>query len=276
MRLRAFTLLEVTLVIIILGLLAAIIYPNLDPDRRQRSLTESAERLRALIEMAHARAMQEGIRYRISFPGTPDPNDPDAEKEVDVPFETLQPNVERQQDPQGNPEWYGGFDADWKNQAILQDGTRCVSVVPGKPSYGISTRSPIADPALPENKTEFVPLTLYPDGTTEWVTFILTDLPFEVEMEPSHITHILYLIVDGRTGQVWMQRAMLNDEVQVMQDHNASPIMHMDFLSSQQITEQNILEVHMRSGGVSAGRQSSQQQGAGGGASGGGTQGTEQ
>jgi uncharacterized membrane protein len=73
-----------------------------------------------------------------------------------------------------------------------------------------------------------------------------------------------------------MQRAMLNDEVEVMQEHKASPIMHMDFLSSQQITEQNILEVHMRSGGVSAGRQSSQQQGAGGGASGGGTQGTEQ
>jgi len=121
-----------------------------------------------------------------------------------------------------------------------------------------------------------VPLTLYPDGTTEWVTFILTDLPFEVELEPYHATHILYLIVDGRTGQVWMQRAMLNDEVEVMLEHSASPIMHIDFVSPQQITEQNILEVHMRAGGVSAGRRPSQQEGAGSGSGEGGSEGTGQ
>lgn len=264
MRLRAFTLLELTLVIIILGLLAAILYPNLEPDRRQRSLTESAHRLRALIEMAHAKAMQEGLRYRISFPGTPDPNDPRAEKEIDVPFETLQPDVVRQCDPQGNPEWYAGFDADWKNQPILQPGTRCVSVLPGKPSYAISTRGPIADPAVPDEKTQFVPLTLYPDGTTEWVTFVLTDLPFDVELEPYHATRILYLIVDGRTGQVWMQRAMLNEEVEVMLEHKASPIMHIDFVSPEQITEQNILEVHLRAGGVVGGGRPSQSGASGG------------
>lgn len=229
--------------IVLLGIVAAIILPNLEPDRRARTLTESAERLRALIEMAHAHAMQEGIRYRISFPGTPDPNDPDAEKEIDIPFETLQPDVSRQMDPQGNPEWYGGFDADWKNLQILQDGTRCVSVLPGKPSYAINNQWPIADPGMPEEKTQFVPLTLFPDGTTEWVTFVLTDLPFEVELQPQHVAHILYLIVDGRTGHVWMQRAFLNDEVEVMQEHKAEPVMHMDFINPELITEANILDI---------------------------------
>lgn len=259
MRLRAFTLLEVMLVIILMGLLLAFIYPSFEPDRRHRALTESAERLRALIEMAHAQAMHDGVRYRISFPGTPDPNDPNAEKEVDVPFETLQPDTVRQMDPRGNPEWYGGFDADWKNQAILQDGTRCVSVIPGKPSYAVSGRGPIADPGMPEEKTQFVPLTLFPDGTTEWVTFILTDLPFDLELEPHHVAHILYLIVDGRTGQVWMQRAMLNDEVEIMNEHKASLIMHLDFIDPTPITEANILEVRMRTTGVSAGRRPAQQ-----------------
>jgi prepilin-type N-terminal cleavage/methylation domain-containing protein len=276
MRLRAYTLLEVTLVIIILGLIAAFIYPSFDADRRQRSLTESAERLRALIEMAHAQAMHTGVRYRISFPGTPDPNDPNAEKEVDVPFETLQPDTVRQMDPQGNPEWYGGFDADWKNQAILQDGTRCVSVIPGKPSYAISSRSPIADPGMPEEKTEFVPLTLFPDGTTEWVTFILTDLPFEVELESRHVTHVLYLIVDGRTGQVWMQRAMLNEEVEIMNEYKASPIMHLDFIDPTPITEANILEVRMRSTGASAGRRPAEPSTSGGGSSAGSSEGASQ
>ncbi|MDM8008263.1 MAG: prepilin-type N-terminal cleavage/methylation domain-containing protein [Phycisphaerae bacterium] len=243
MRLRAFTMLEVLLVIALMGLLMALVYPSFDSDRRHRSLTESAERLRALIEMAHAKAMQEGIRYRISFPGTPDPNDPDAETEVDIPFETLQPDVVRQVDPQGNPEAYGGFDADWKSQPILQAGTRCVSVLPGKPSYAINTRWPIADPGMPEDKTQFVPLTLFPDGTTEWVTFILTDLPFETELEPQHFTRILYLIVDGRTGHVWMQRAMLNEEVEIMHEYKAEPIMHVDFVSPEPITEANILDI---------------------------------
>lgn len=243
MRLRAFTLLEVLLVIVLMGLLIAFIYPSFESDRRYRSLTESAERLRALIEMSHAKAMQEGIRYRISFPGTPDPNDPNAEKEVDVPFETLQPDVVRQFDPQGNPEAYGGFDADWKSQQILQDGTRCVSVLPGKPSYAISTQWPIADPGIPEDKTEFVPLTLFPDGTTEWVTFILTDLPFETQLESHHFTRILYLIVDGRTGHVWMQRAMLNEEVEIMHEYKAEPIMHVDFVLAEPITEANILDI---------------------------------
>ena len=37
-------------------------------------------------------------------------------------------------------------------------------------------------------------------------------------------------------------------EVEVMSKHGASPILHMDFMSPDEITERNILEIHVRAG----------------------------
>ncbi len=250
MRLRAFTLVEGILVILLLGVLIAFALPDLTPALRKRSLVESADRLRSLIVMAHAQAMQDGLKYRIMFPGTPDPNDRYAEKEIDVPLETLQPVVERQCEPLDNPEAFGGFEAAWKNRPILQEGTRCVAVLPGRPNFEITPESPIAGPSISEGQAEFVPLTLNPDGTTEWVTFVLTDLPFDIVPEPYHVGRILNVIVDGRTGQTWIQRALRVEEVEVMQEYGASPILHMDFTRADVITEENILEVRIGQGGA--------------------------
>ena len=58
MRRRAFTLVEVLVVIVLLALLAAFIFPDLKGDMSRRSLSESCDRLRSLIVMTHARAMQ--------------------------------------------------------------------------------------------------------------------------------------------------------------------------------------------------------------------------
>ncbi len=248
MRRRAFTLIEMVLAIAILVIIFAFAYPNLSGEIRRRSLTESADRLRSLIVMAHAQAMQDGIKYRIQFPGTPDPLDRTAEKEVAVPFETLQPIVERQCDPLTNPDAFCGFGAPWREQTVLQEGTRCVAVRPGRPSFDIGASSVIAGPPITVERAEFVPLTLNPDGTSDWVTFVLTDLPIDVELEAGHAPHILNVIVDGRTGQAWIQRALLVEEVEVMNEKNASPILHMDFTDPNVITEENILEIQVRQG----------------------------
>lgn len=253
MHRRAFTLIEILLVIILLGMIVAFAFPDLGAEAGRRSLTESADRLRSLIVMAHSQAMQDGVRYRIQFPGTPDPLDVasgKAEKEVDIPFQTLQPTIQRQVDPMSNPEAFGDFNALWKDPNPLQDGTRCVAVRPGKPNVEECTgQSVIAGPPLTKDRAEFVPLTLNPDGTAaDYVTFVLTDLPIDVELGPEHVGHIFNLIVDKRTGQAWIQRALLCDEVELLHEKNASPILHMDFLSPDLITEANILEIHVQTG----------------------------
>ncbi len=253
---RAFTMIEVLLVIALLGLIAAFVFPNLSRELERRSLDESARRLRSLIQMVQARAMQDGLRYRIEFPGTPDPLDPRAKDEVDVPTETQQPIVTRESDPLERPYVYEGFAWDWLEQEFIQQGTRCVAVLPGQPEFEIRAASPIAGPSIQEgNKSVFVPLTFNPDGTCDWVTFVLTDLPEDVDLKPEHVTRILNVMVDGRTGETWIQRALRVEEVEVMEEYRASPIMHQDFTRGDEITKDNILEVRIgQGGGVSTGR----------------------
>lgn len=252
---RAITLIEVLLVIMLLGLITTFVFPDFSGEIQRRSLIESADRMRALIVMAHAKAMQDGVKYRIQFPGTPDPLDKNAEETVDVPLETEQPIVLRQSDPITRPHDFGDFDAPWKTHSVLQPGTRCVAVLEGRPSFEISSHSPIAGPSISEGETSFVPLTLSPDGTCDWVTCVLTDLPPDKELQSHDVSRILNVIVDGRTGQVWVQRALRVEEVELMQEHGASPILHVDFTSPNVITEDNILEIHMsHTGGFTGGR----------------------
>jgi hypothetical protein len=64
----------------------------------------------------------------------------------------------------------------------------------------------------------------------------------------------LNVIVDGRTGETWIQRALRTEEVEVMDEYGASPILHQDFTRGDVITENNILEVHIgQAGRVSGG-----------------------
>jgi hypothetical protein len=128
-----------------------------------------------------------------------------------------------------------------------------VAVLPGRPDFTITGNSPIAGPQIGEGLASFVPLTLNPDGTAEWATFVLTDLPYDEQLERQHAARILNVIVDGRTGQVWVQRALRREEVQLMEEKGASPILHVDFTRGDEITEDNLLEIHMRSVGVSGG-----------------------
>lgn len=241
MRQRAFTLLELLLVIVMLGLLVAFVYPDLEAEQRRRSLVESADKLRSLIVMTHARAMQDGVKYRIEFPGTPDPLDRHAEKEVATPLETLQPIVKRQTDAINNPEIFG----DDVEEPTLRDGTRCVAVLPWSTEMycSASSQGEVAGPDISsEGQTTFVPLTLNPDGTCDKIAFVLTDLPPDVQLQEWHVGHILYVIVDSRTGQTWIQRAWRRDECELMAEYEVSPVLRMDYTKPDQITEANILQ----------------------------------
>jgi len=232
---------ELLLVILMLGLLVAFVYPDLEAEQKRRSLVESADKLRSLIVMTHARAMQDGIKYRIEFPGTPDPLDRHAEKEVATPQETLQPIVKRQIDAISNPEMFG----DDVEEPTLRAGTRCVAVLPWSAEMYCSNsgQSRLAGPDISsEGQTTFVPLTLNPDGTCDKVAFVLTDLPPDVELQEWHVGHILYVVVDPRTGQTWIQRAWRVEECELMAEYEVSPVLRMDYTKPDLITEANILQ----------------------------------
>ena len=161
----------------------------------------------------------------------------------------------RQGAPLDNPHYFEWFGAKWKDQDIMQTGTRCVAVFPGQPNFEISSASPIAGPSVTEDITTFVPLTFNIDGTCNWVTFVLTDLPIEIELRAEHVSRILNVIVDGRTGETWIQRALRVEEVELLQEEGASPIFHVDFTSATEITKDNILRINIGQGGrVSGGR----------------------
>ncbi len=251
---KAFTLTEIIVVIAILGLIMAFVYPDLQKMMQSRRLESSADGLRSLLIMCRSRAMQDGIKYRVQFPGTPDPLDKEADKETDVPTETQQPEVYRQDRPIDFPDSFVPVDEDWAKRPVLyngkdvlfgnqlRSGVRCVALRSGPPSFDNVGGSPIAGPPITdEGKTEFVPLTFNPDGTCDTVTFYLTDLPQDAELTESDMLRIYHVVVDGRTGQAWFQRALLNEEVEVLTEHEASPLLHMDFISPDKITEANII-----------------------------------
>jgi type II secretory pathway pseudopilin PulG len=256
MRRSGFTLFELLLVIVLITLMVGFLWPNLSGLLEGRRLQESAIALRSLIVMTQSNAMHDGIRYRIEFPGTPDPLDPNAEEDVDTPLETTQPVVQKQSDPLNLPDAYEEIDAYWTEGKFLRDGVRCVAAMKWDRRIfdRLSSNSPIAGPQIAEGTTVFEPLTFEVDGTCESVMFVLTDLAPETEINAGHASRILNVIVDGRTGQTWIQRALLVEEVELIRDHGAEPILHVDFTSPKMITEDNILHISTSSTGSSTGR----------------------
>jgi prepilin-type N-terminal cleavage/methylation domain-containing protein len=64
---RAFTLLELLIVVALLGLLAAIAWPNFVVEERSAQLDESVRRMKALVSMCRAQAMNQSCRFRVEF-----------------------------------------------------------------------------------------------------------------------------------------------------------------------------------------------------------------
>lgn len=241
MRRRAFTLIEVLLVIALLALVTAFVLPDLAGNMERRSLVESADKLRALVVMTQAQAMQDGIKRRIEFPGTPDPLDRHARKEVEVPTATAQPVVKQQTDPLNNPDFFG-CDVE---ESVLREGTRCVAVLNWTAEMYCenSGGNQIAGPEIStKGQTSFIPLTINPDGTTDKLAFVLTDLPPDVQPQEYDVGHIIYVVVDGRTGQTWLQRAWRVRECLMMAEYKVSPVLRQDYTKPDEVTEANILK----------------------------------
>lgn len=241
-----FTFLEVILAILLLALLLALAMPRVGGHLAATGLPESGERLRSLIHLTRAAAMRDGTRYRLSFPGAPDPDDPNAERFVEVSPEPQQPIVQREHDPVNKPGEFVDANLNYDVGHILVGGVRCIAVRLGMPSFDVNPNSPFAGPAVDAIEAPMDTVTFYPDGTCDWATFTLTNLGFEEDIGEQHIVRIMSVIVDGRTGQTWFQRPLRNREKELLDEYRATPIFHVDYLDPAELTEDNILQVRLK------------------------------
>ena len=248
-RRTAFTMLEILLVIGILAVLAGMAMPRLIRKLEAERLPASCNQLRALLVLTRSNAMLEGMRYRIRFP---------AEDEIDNEGGQQQPIVEVERDPLEHPEEFDRVKAPWARDPVFKDGVRCAQVRLGKPSVeqllgetdkndDVSVqREEEVERVTEESFDEgFPPLVIEPDGTTEWVTFVLTDTPADIdyeELDPETDT-MVDVILDGVTGLVWLQRALYEDELQMMKENGWPPVLRQDFLTKTALTEDDVLEI---------------------------------
>jgi general secretion pathway protein H len=180
-RRRAFTLLELLLVVVLLGVLAAFAWPQFTGVERAEHLGESARRMQALIAMCRAEGMNEARAYRILI----------------LADGSLR--VECQSDPL-KPEDYAAPRVDWARTTVLLDDVwiEAVQVLPEGPP-------PIR---IVDEKLEF------PQAEYDLVPVTEFEQPVAIEFEPGGASNSLrwvlrdergrgaLLTLDGRLGRV--------------------------------------------------------------------------
>lgn len=124
-RHRAFTLLEIAIVVALLAALAALAVPTLSSMATRRHLNESAYQVRSMLYLAAAEARQQGRRIELAF--------------VDPPAESLLPGasasaaargvqVRVERDPLGEPNIFSNVQADWARWTVSGDKVQIVGV----------------------------------------------------------------------------------------------------------------------------------------------------
>jgi type II secretory pathway pseudopilin PulG len=248
-RRRAFTLLEVSLVVGLLVLLTAMVVPSLYRQFRADSLPRSAKQLRSLITLVRANASFDNMRYRIRFPN---------EDEKDLFGGDSQPLIEREDDPIDEPEVFNVVTDPWAIEPTFMGDVWCAEVRLGKPTIerlrelrersGDDIERELEDAKERDDKIDpdRPPLFIEPDGSSEWVTFVLTTAPRRTALDdlPDHPQ--LHLIADGGTGLAWLQRRFYDEEIDLFEEKNWPAVLRQDLLSPGVLTEDDVLEIRER------------------------------
>jgi len=236
---------EITLAIAILVAIAGFVVPNFVVDLERLKLPGSARRMRSLVAMVQANAAFDGVRYRIRFP---------MEEEADEFEDPNQPIVEREEDAVLQPHVFTRVTAPWAVGTILSDGIRCAEVRLGRPTIELirelENRDQIEE-ALKEAFEDFDPLrppiVIDPDGTSDWVTFVVTNAPADVppeDLADSEEYSTIEVIVDGLTGSAWLQRPLYAEELDLFEEQGWPIVLRRDFLDPRVLTEDDVLELH--------------------------------
>lgn len=175
----AFTLIEVLLVIVLIGLLAAFLWPNFEQFAHGEQLDESVSRVKSLIAMCRAQSMNESRRYRITI----------------KPDGTMQ--LTRQKDPLKAPEEYVRVGDGWAQTPWLLDEVWVESLLAlpdGPPPLNVQDDNiefaQIDVSPEPQDKPFDVDFEI--DGSSNSVRWVMRDLRGRGRM----------LTLDGRVGRV--------------------------------------------------------------------------
>lgn len=244
---RAYTLIEVALVMAILVAIASFVIPNFMRDMEAERLPGSARQLRSLLTLVRANAAFDGLRYRVRFP---------REDEEDPLGGTRQPIIEREDEPLIEPEVYNVVTTPWAVGNTLQKGVWCSEVRLGRPTIDKllerEDRSEL-DELFQDEFEDFDPLKppviVEPDGTSEWAVFVLTDAeegtPVEEldDFEDTDAFRLIEVIMDGETGLTYLQRPFYEEELDLFEEKNWPVVLRQDYLNPRELTENDVLEL---------------------------------
>lgn len=182
MRKRAFTLMELLIVVTLIGVIAVVVMPNFSGARLAEQLLDSGRRMESIVAMCRAEAMNEGARYRLEI-----------RRDGTV-------RVRRQLDPILAPHAYTPVKESWANTEILLDTVwvEAVQRMPDGPPpvYVIDERLEFPEMELaltPVTELETdVALDFNPDGSCPSLRLVLRDVRGSA----------LLLTLDGRLGRI--------------------------------------------------------------------------
>ena len=249
-RQRAYTLIEIVLVIGVLVAISALAVPNFIDDIRRDALPRSGRQLRSLMTLVRANAAFDGKRYRIRFPN---------EDELDPIGTENQPIIERENDPVKHPEEFAVVNDSWAVDRTLIGKVRCAEVLVGRPTMAKirqrrerktnEVEKALLKKEMEQGPQEFdpdrPPVLIEPDGTSDWVTFVLTEASPEVKLEDLDVEEYpqIEMIVEGFTGLAWMQRPFYDSEIDLFEEKGWPAVMRQDFLEARELTENDVLEL---------------------------------
>jgi hypothetical protein len=229
----------VVLVVSILVVIAGISVPTFFREMQRERLPGSAAQLRTLLSLVRANASFDGRRYRFRFP---------SEGEEDPLGGLNQPVIEREDDPLREPEVFNLVTAPWAFGKTLHDDVWCAEVRIGRPTIeDLQQRRNRIEERVTEELEEFealqLPLFVEPDGTSPWVTFVLTLAPRGTDVEQLEDHPTLEVIYDGSTGLAWVQRPFYEEELDLFEEKNWPAVLRQDFTNEAMLTEDNVLEL---------------------------------
>jgi type II secretory pathway pseudopilin PulG len=239
---RAYTLVEVVLVVGLLVVVAGLAIPTFVQEIRREELPASADQLRSLISLMRAHAALDGKRYRLRFPMQ-------DQEERDAMGDDRQPIIEREQDPIDDPDVFYPAHTPWAIGNTLLGKVWCAEVRLGKPTVEKLRfrRSEIRDKleeAFDDFEPERLPFEMEIDGTSDWATFVLTEAPRDADIEDLEDYPTLEVILDGETGLVYIQRPLYDEELDLFEEKGWPCVLGQDYTSDEEITEERVLEIH--------------------------------
>ncbi len=155
---RAFTLLELFLVLAVLVSLAAIVWPSLGGERRIAKLKYSAKQLAILFQFARNGAMAEGREYRCVFKRN-------GGKVM----------IESQSEASGQGGSFEPIKAHWALLDLRKDDIRCVSVELDEWEKLLKEQEREIVEEDENIVSEYEPINFYPDGQADSAVIVLGD-----------------------------------------------------------------------------------------------------